>query len=147
MEKRKELVRKAMPDAYHRNFAPIYMQFDFERKLSGAISSASMAKADQGKKESRVKAVFTGDSSRGSKTLHLLSYLDLQTLSEDPMSLLAILHHRSHSDLASWAMFDMDALRVPFNCVHGVYNPHCVISKSYRGHGSLVETLLTTAFV
>jgi hypothetical protein len=60
---------------------------------------------------------------------HLLPFIDVETLSRDPMSLLALLHYRSDSEIADWVMHDFDQLEVGFNCTMGppAFNPHCVI--------------------
>ncbi|KAK5168428.1 uncharacterized protein LTR77_006998 [Saxophila tyrrhenica] len=70
----------------------------------------------------------------------LLPYLDLRSLSEDPTRLLGLLHHRSHSDLEDWVLFDRQQFRPGFRlgALHTAYNPHAVVAYGDR-FGQLVQ--------
>ncbi|KAK3115233.1 hypothetical protein LTR53_005644 [Teratosphaeriaceae sp. CCFEE 6253] len=67
----------------------------------------------------------------------LLPYLDLQSLSDTPWRLLALLHHRTQHSIEEWFMLDTQQLRVPFaqGTLSLAYNPHCVVTHGDRfGH-------------
>lgn len=60
---------------------------------------------------------------------HLLPFIDIETLSQDSMCLLALLHYRSNSEIDDWVMHDFEQLNVGFNWTMGppAFNPHCVV--------------------
>ncbi|KAK3070961.1 hypothetical protein LTR53_009521 [Teratosphaeriaceae sp. CCFEE 6253] len=64
----------------------------------------------------------------------LLPYLDLQSLSDTPWRLLALLHHRTQHSIEEWFMLDTQQLRVPFaqGTLRLAYNPHCVVTHGDR---------------
>ncbi|KAK0945914.1 hypothetical protein LTS01_026053, partial [Friedmanniomyces endolithicus] len=47
-------------------------------------------------------------NTKNAKKMQLPPYCDVQTLSEDPMNLIAILHYRSNTDPANWVLFDSE---------------------------------------
>ncbi|KAK5694020.1 hypothetical protein LTR97_009638 [Elasticomyces elasticus] len=136
-QQRADIIRKAMPEAYPQNFAQVRMQYDHERKISGALRRgvASMQLGDI----ARPQSVTLLKEHSALRKMHLLPYLDVQTLSEDPMNLLSILHYRSSSSPADWVLFDSEKLRVNFNSVNArhAYNPHCVVVYG-KHYGKLI---------
>ncbi|KAK5123052.1 hypothetical protein LTR85_003248 [Meristemomyces frigidus] len=67
-------------------------------------------------------------------------YLDVASLSEDPMKLLALLHYRTRYTPADWVDWDCRQLQTPFaeGAMVTAYNPHCVTMRG--GHfGELVQ--------
>lgn len=58
----------------------------------------------------------------------LLPYLSVEVLSEDPLMLLALIHHRSTARISDWAIFDGMQIRSSFSqgVLEANYNPHCV---------------------
>ncbi|KAK5123148.1 hypothetical protein LTR85_003346 [Meristemomyces frigidus] len=70
----------------------------------------------------------------------LLPDLNTETLKEDPMRLLSLLHHRSTSKLEDWVLFD--AAQMTESVEHGVlsrqYNECCVVMYGSR-YGDLVS--------
>ncbi|KAK3632836.1 hypothetical protein LTR56_016159 [Elasticomyces elasticus] len=136
-QQRADLVRKAMPEAYPRNFAQVRMQYDNERRISGALPKgvASMQLGDIARSQSTTLL----KEHEALRKMHILPYLDVQTLSEDPMNLLSILHYRSSTKPADWVLFDSEKLRVNFNSVSSqhFYNPHCVVVYG-KHYGKLI---------
>ena len=74
------------------------------------------------------------------RTSWLLPYVILDILKEDPMLLLAMLHHRSHHHPSEWVTLDDHQLRLPFEegFVKAFFNPHCVVMHSEH-FGNLVQ--------
>lgn len=70
----------------------------------------------------------------------LLPYLDVVSLSEDPMKLLALLHYRTKYGQAEWALWDCRQFQTPFaeGALVIAYNPHCVVMHGDR-FGELVQ--------
>lgn len=103
-DKRAALLTTALPDIYRSKWMPHTLLREVERTKGG------------------LNAV------QRYRTNWLLKWVDLPTLSEDPSCLLALLHHRSHSDPSEWVPFDCQELQFPV--IHSMlrtsYNPHCV---------------------
>lgn len=70
----------------------------------------------------------------------LAPWLDIDTLSESPLSLLALLKHRTSSHTAQWVMFDYQQadLALTYGVLGRYYNRHAVRLTS-EGFGHLVE--------
>ncbi|KAK4959374.1 hypothetical protein LTR10_004178 [Elasticomyces elasticus] len=132
--RRAALVRKAIPEAYSQNFAGVRMMYDNQRRVSGLFPNSMSLKDFTPRVLQKLEQAQIGD-----RKAYLLPYLDVQTLSEDPMNLLAILHYRSHSTSADWALLDCEILRINWNFIqdHHVYNPHCVIMYG-KHYGRLI---------
>ncbi|KAJ9621645.1 hypothetical protein H2203_007134 [Taxawa tesnikishii (nom. ined.)] len=94
-DKRIALLRKAMPDIYPRKFATQNIRFSSETPAH--------------KKEGRSKIPV---EERKHRTVWLLPYLDMETLSEDPMRLLALLQYRTEHDSEHWIPFDRMQLKM-----------------------------------
>ncbi|KAK5694377.1 hypothetical protein LTR17_024858 [Elasticomyces elasticus] len=135
VEKRAVIVRKAIPEAYGRDFARVRMEFEEQRVISGAIpkSAASMTLDDTSKVHNALVDNAHPDQFHN---VNIVPYLDVQTLSEDPSNLLSILHHRSRLTPAEWALFDFEHTGIAFNRIM-VYNPHCVIMYG-KHYGKLI---------
>ncbi|KAK3629811.1 hypothetical protein LTR56_017824 [Elasticomyces elasticus] len=134
--KRAALIRQAMPEAYGGDFAQVRMEYDRQRIVSGAIpkGAGSMTLRDTDNVEQAL------DHYRDQwRSMQIVHYLDMQTLSEDPSNLLSILHHRSLSTPADWFLFDLEHTRVAFDRIleNHVYNPHCVIMYG-KHYGKLI---------
>jgi len=74
------------------------------------------------------------------KNSQLLPYLNVETLKEDPMRLLSLLHHRSSSKLEDWVMSDVAQMKagVESGTLSRQYNEGCVIMYGER-YGQLVR--------
>ncbi|KAK5675141.1 hypothetical protein LTS10_012215 [Elasticomyces elasticus] len=105
VEKRIGLLRAVMPDMPEAPFSLLYQQ-----KRS------------------------TGEDRTLFHELWLLTYLDLQTLSEHPTRLLSMLHYRTHYSAEKWFRHDAHQLRVPFaeGFLHIAYNPHAIVAQGER---------------
>ncbi|KAI7553373.1 hypothetical protein KC331_g1277 [Hortaea werneckii] len=70
----------------------------------------------------------------------LNQFLDLDSLSQDPWRLLALVHFRTKFSPSEWIRWDMRQLAIPFaeGGLSMGYNPHCVVMKS-EGFGDLVQ--------
>jgi hypothetical protein len=70
----------------------------------------------------------------------LAPYLDTETLSEDPMRLLALIHRRSQLDMTDWILFDGEQLNKGFHLdvFDMAYNPHWVVAYGEK-FGKLVQ--------
>ena len=71
---------------------------------------------------------------------YLAPFLNIESLSEDPMRLLALLHHRAHAHPSEWISFDRGFIQTYFNQGHlqCAYNPRCVMIQGPE-FGSLVQ--------
>lgn len=70
---------------------------------------------------------------------YLVPFLNIETLCQDPMRLLALMHYRAHADPTHWISFDREMIQVYFNAglISTAYNPQCV--QMYAGQfGALV---------
>ncbi|KAH0005186.1 hypothetical protein KCU78_g13003, partial [Aureobasidium melanogenum] len=69
-----------------------------------------------------------------------LPYLDAETLSEDPLLLLALLHHRTVNEPEKWISFDSAnvVLAECFGPIDHVFNTQCVVVKG-PDYGKLVK--------
>ncbi|KAI4723841.1 hypothetical protein E4T49_08430 [Aureobasidium sp. EXF-10728] len=69
-----------------------------------------------------------------------LPYLDAEMLSEDPMLLLALLHHRTFNEPEKWITFDSSnvVLAECFGPIDHVFNAQCVVVQGL-GYGELVK--------
>ena len=58
-----------------------------------------------------------------------LPYLNIEILSEDHMTLLALIHHRSAAPMSDWVTFDSMQIKSSFSqgALEASYNPHCVV--------------------
>ncbi|KAK4908663.1 hypothetical protein LTR49_022475 [Elasticomyces elasticus] len=131
-KQRASLIRTAMPQIYGQNFASANIAYDFKRKISVALPSRLSARHYNDKTVQNVKSAKEEHDEK-TRNNQFLPYLDLQTLSENPASLLALLHNRSHTDPATWAMFDCEQLEIGVQS----YNPHCVVLYG-KFYGSLI---------
>ncbi|THY90378.1 hypothetical protein D6C95_06595 [Aureobasidium pullulans] len=131
VEKRASIVRTTMPEIHARRFSNAWLLYDNKRAFEAQYSTI-----DQKKFKSRgfeqcladqMQAVQIHHDSH--RKQHLLPFIDVDTLSQDPTSLLALLHYRCNSDIADWVMHDSEQLIVGFNYTMGppAFNPHCVI--------------------
>ncbi|KAK5739752.1 hypothetical protein LTR17_005038 [Elasticomyces elasticus] len=131
-KQRAALIRTAMPQIYGQNFAAASIAYDLKRKISVALPDQLSARHYNEKVLQNVKSAKEEHDEK-TRNNQFLPYLDLQTLSENPASLLALLHNRSHTDPANWAMFDREHLeKAPSS-----YNPHCVVMYG-KFYGSLI---------
>ena len=131
VEKRATVIRTAMPEIHARRFQSARLLFNNKRAFEEHYSTISIKKfkargAEQCMADSMQASRIHNDSHRKQ---HLLPFVDIETLSHDYMSLLALLYYRSAFDIADWVMHDFEHLRVGFNWTMGppVFNPHCVI--------------------
>ncbi|KAF7189785.1 hypothetical protein HII31_08892 [Pseudocercospora fuligena] len=101
-KKRESLLVKAMPDVYRHKTS-------FVHEMIKGLKSPE-------------------DLKRCSRKVHLLPYLNIESLSENPNELLALLHYRTQSSAAQWAAFDSHQLFYYFHSgmCEVSYNPHCV---------------------
>jgi hypothetical protein len=69
-----------------------------------------------------------------------LSYLDAEMLSEDPLLLLALLHHRTINEPGKWITFDSAnvVLAECFGPIDHVFNSRCVVVHGHN-YGKLVD--------
>lgn len=76
----------------------------------------------------------------------VLPYLDAETLAEDPLRFLALLHYRTVNEPAAWIMFDNAqlALSEHLSILPGEFNKHCVVMQG-KDFGSLVPWNATQA--
>lgn len=130
VEKRATVVRTAMPGIHARRFQNASFLYEQERAAKEYLTAL-----DKKKPERRNFDQFMADAMQASKIhndshrmQHLLPFIDAETLSRDPMSLLALLHYRSDSEIADWVMHDFEQLRA-FDWMTGPpsFNLHCVI--------------------
>ncbi|KAK5740631.1 hypothetical protein LTR17_004436 [Elasticomyces elasticus] len=128
VKKRAELVLKAMPEASSDNFAWARMQNDLARSFSAFLHECRSTSAGGAKAAQKLQDLSSAYEGR-SRKMHLLPYCDAQTLSEDPMALLSLLHHRTNSDSADWVTFDMEQTELAFEALIACppYNPHAVV--------------------
>ncbi|KEQ75458.1 hypothetical protein M436DRAFT_70947 [Aureobasidium namibiae CBS 147.97] len=131
VEKRATAVRTAMPEVHARRFQNAWLLYEHKRAFEEYWSTLDKKKInarsdDQGMADIMQALQVHNDSRRKQ---HLLPFIDVETLSHDPMNLLALLHYRSDSDIADWVMHDFEQLKVGFNWTMGPpsFNPHCVI--------------------
>ncbi|KAI6805631.1 hypothetical protein KC332_g13302 [Hortaea werneckii] len=70
----------------------------------------------------------------------LNQFLDLDSLSQDPWRLLALVHFRTRFSPSEWIRWDLRQLGIPFaeGGLRLGYNPHCVVMTS-EGFGELVQ--------
>lgn len=68
-----------------------------------------------------------------------LPFMDAETLAEDPLRLLALLHHRTTNEPAAWIMFDnaQIVLAEHLSIIPPEFNKHCVVMQG-PDFGSLV---------
>ncbi|KAK3629155.1 hypothetical protein LTR56_017823 [Elasticomyces elasticus] len=119
VDKRAVMVRKVLPDAYPQTFAPARMHYELQRLIRVGTSARKDAEH-----EAKMAAYY-----QKSRTAYLLPWCDVQTLTEDPGSLLALLQSRTQYDPAEWVAFDHEQLKLSFARLLKVpcYNPHAVI--------------------
>ncbi|KAH0164206.1 hypothetical protein KCU67_g5250, partial [Aureobasidium melanogenum] len=113
IEKRATVVRTAMPEIYSRRFQSARLLSDNKRAFAQHYSTISIKKfkargAEQCMTDSMQALKLHNDSHRKQQ---LLPFIDIETLSQDYMSLLALLHHRSGPDITDWVMHDFEHLR------------------------------------
>ncbi|GAB1737550.1 hypothetical protein NU219Hw_g1860t1 [Hortaea werneckii] len=67
-------------------------------------------------------------------------FLDLDSLSQDPWRLLALVHFRTKYPPSEWIRWDLGQVAIPFaeGGLRLGYNPHCVVVKS-EGFGELAQ--------
>ncbi|KAK5694378.1 hypothetical protein LTR17_024859 [Elasticomyces elasticus] len=136
---RAALVRQALPQAHDRNFAPARVEFEYRRSYYSSLGDSTKCKSKQDVVNADVKDVMV-EYHLDMREAHLLHYLDLQTLSEDPMALISLLYHRSHTEPADWVLFDKEMTRIPFDVWlwRNQYNPHAVIMYGQH-YGRLIN--------
>ena len=112
------IVREAMPSMYPHKGFPIN---ELNKKAGTGVS----------------RIITTMEKYRQSL---LLPYLDIETLSQKPTDLLALLYHRSGSLPSAWASFDNQQVAYAFrgSLISTSYNPHCVLMYG-RHYGKLVS--------
>ncbi|KAK5675135.1 hypothetical protein LTS10_012209 [Elasticomyces elasticus] len=140
IEKRAALVRRAMPNAFPQNFAPLKMDVEFIRAISASISRTNTNSQTFKYRDSGVGGTVASLRKKN-RNANLLPYLDVQTMSEDPMCLLSLMHYRSHGDPADWALFDNEQVRNGFDqtlVAPPAYNPHAVVMQPGRNYGRLI---------
>lgn len=76
---------------------------------------------------------------RGPQLLHtlLLPYIDLPSLSQNPMHLLALIHYRTQYEPSDWVLLDSAQLNMPFRLGCTRNDPHCVVMYG-RYYGRLI---------
>ncbi|KAK5680261.1 hypothetical protein LTS10_007188 [Elasticomyces elasticus] len=128
VKQRASLVLKAMPEACPENFAWARMQNELARNFSAYLHECRLTSTGRVKSAQKLQDLSSAYEHR-SRKMHLLPYCDAQTLSEDPMALLSILHHRTNSDAADWVTFDMEQTSLAFEALIACppYNPHAVV--------------------
>ncbi|THX03335.1 hypothetical protein D6D13_07781 [Aureobasidium pullulans] len=145
VEKRASIVRTTMPEIHARRFSNAWLLYDNKRAFEAQYSTI-----DQKKFKSRGLEQCLADQMQAvqihhdsHRKHHLLPFIDVATLSQDPTSLLALLHYRCNSDIADWVMHDSEQLRVCFNYTMGApaFNPHCVIIPPRVDMASTIECL------
>lgn len=130
VDKRATVVRTAMPDVLARRFQTARLFYEQRRVAKGYWSTLDKKKRSRGFDQYMTEGLqafkIHNDAHRKQ---HLLPFIDIESLSQDHMSLLALLHYRSDSDITDWVMHDFEQLRIGFNWTFGPpsFNPHCVI--------------------
>ncbi|KAG9562656.1 hypothetical protein KCU71_g7209, partial [Aureobasidium melanogenum] len=113
VEKRATVIRTAMPEIHARRFQSARLLFNNKRAFEQHYSTISIKKAkasgaEQCMADSMQALRIHNDSHRKQ---HLLPFIDIETLSQDNMSFLALLHYRSEFDIDDWVMHDFEHLR------------------------------------
>lgn len=127
VEKRIQLLRSAVPDIplkRHQDIEEVFAGVNyFVDSMNNRVSNEAYQKY-QNKREDP----------------YLAPFLNSESLSEDPMRLLALMHHRAHSHPSEWIAFDRELLQTYYD--HGslrcAYNPRCVVIHG-QNFGSLVQ--------
>lgn len=128
---RRSIAQNAMPDMYpHRGF-PLDEAHAVHRPTPGGTISDTM-------KDRRLANLRTS-MEKYRKSL-LVPYLDLDSLSQNPGELLAVLCRRTESPPSLWALFDNSQITFHFRerLIGTSYNPHCVVMHGRR-YGQLVS--------
>lgn len=111
-KKRAKLLLDAYPEIYrHRWVSASYIYNDTKRRI---------IRNDEGAED----------------VLHL-PYIDLPSLSESPMPLLSLMHHRVHGEPSDWVLFDSEQMDVAFDLGNTRNNPHCVVMYG-KYYGELI---------
>ena len=128
--KRTELLQTAKPNIYPKKRALIELMFE-TTDFANATSLGENAHLSHD--EHRAEHWKHGET-------YLTPYLDAQSLSEEPLRLLAMMHYRSHTDQADWISFDREQCHIGFQTCHiqSAYNPHCV-TVCGENFGKLVQ--------
>jgi hypothetical protein len=130
IEKRATVVRTAMPKVQARRFRNPWQFYEQKRVFREYLSTIDKKKRKLGFERYIANAMQAFNTHNDSqREQNLLPFVDVETLSQDPMSLFVLLHYRSDSDIADWVMHDSEQLKAGFNWTMGppVFNPHCVI--------------------
>ncbi|KAK4956758.1 hypothetical protein LTR10_006286 [Elasticomyces elasticus] len=127
-KERAKFVLNAMPEACLDNFAWARMQNELARNFNAFLhdcGSKSMGRVEAAEKLQELSSAYE----HRSRKMYLLPYCDAQTLSEGPMALLGLLHHRANSDAAAWVTFDMEQTKLAFEGLIACpsYSPHAVV--------------------
>lgn len=122
---RKALLLRAKPNLYPRKHVDADITFGLQK--------ARMRAASDGRLPAGMSMFKSQDAS-------LTPYLDILTLSEEPLKLLALLHYRAETSPSEWIVFDCRQMRTSFHIGRSdiAYNPHCVIALE-RDFGKLVQ--------
>ncbi|KAK3716363.1 hypothetical protein LTR37_006513 [Vermiconidia calcicola] len=123
--KRKILLKTAKPNISTKTHAEVELMYEYIRYKE------AQQKGTVAKKPAAIE---------GQEDLFIIPYLNLQTLGEDPMKLLALLHYRTEVEQCEWVMFDCEQVRTHFHSsvLNIAYNPHCVIAYG-KDFGKLVQ--------
>lgn len=131
IDKRATVVRTAMPELHSRRFQNAWLLFENKRAFEEHYSTIDKKKFKEHGFEHYLAETMQAMQIHNDthRKHHLLPFLDVETLSQDPMCLFALLHYRSDSDIADWVMHDFEQLNVGFNWTMRppAFNPHCVV--------------------
>lgn len=112
-KQREGLLLQAMPDMYPHKWLLAFIVYEFQRNI---------------KKQEQQE-----------KHLLLLPYVELPTLSQEPVKLLALMQWRAHANPADWVMLDSYHISEAFNQHLGPSNnPHCVVMYG-KNYGRLIK--------
>lgn len=126
-EKREEILRNAVPDM------PLDRNADIEQIFEG-VNYLVDSMNNRASREEILKQQQTPEEP------FLAPCLNIESLREDPMRLLALMHHRSHAHSSEWISFDKEVIQIYFNTgkLRRAYNPQCVVVQGPH-FGSLVQ--------
>lgn len=112
--KRQKLILQAKPDIYAKEH--LYAEDTYEK------GDASHRMEKTGKMEKVSMAPNTDTC--------YAPYLNLVSLSEDRLNLIALMHHRAHNHPSDWMRFDCGQMRQFFHgcMLDTAYNPHAVVA-------------------
>ncbi|KAK4543627.1 hypothetical protein LTR36_005272 [Oleoguttula mirabilis] len=131
-DKREAMILEAQSNLYRDKWPELRTMFDYDDFTDGKgfLSMDSRDTEAVGKAQSLNERL---------KNSQLLPYLNIETLKEDPMRLLSLLHHRSESKLEDWVMFDLQQMKlsVEGGSISRHYNSNCVVMYGDK-YGELI---------